>query len=63
MLGLAESSPRILLSRDYKWNPSRNNGNPFYWGMFSYFRDEKLATYSVKQILVMGVSEGISIGK
>ena len=60
---LAEAFSRILLSRDFKWDPSGNNGNPFYWKILSYFRDEKLAPYSVQQIVMMGVSEGISIGK
>ena len=56
---LAEDFLRILLSRDFKWDPSGNNGIPFYWKILSYFRDENLATYLVQ----MEVSEGISIGK
>ena len=61
---LAEAFSRIYLTRDFKWDSTGvNNGNPFYWKILSYFRDEKLAPYSVQQIAVMGVSESIPIGK
>ena len=59
---LAETLTRIYLSRDFKWN-SELTGHPYYWKILSYFRDEKLAPYSVQQIAVMGVSESIQIGK
>jgi cysteine protease ATG4 len=59
---LAETFLRLYLGRDFKWE-SNITGNPFYWKILSYFRDEKLAPYSIQQIAVMGVSEGISIGK
>jgi cysteine protease ATG4 len=60
---LAETFSRIYLSRDFKWDNSGNTGNPFYWKILKYISDDKLAPYSVQQIAMMGVSEGIQIGK
>jgi cysteine protease ATG4 len=60
---LAETFMRLYLSRSFKWDGHGNTGNPFYWKILSYFRDEKLAPYSVQQIAMMGVSEGIQVGK
>jgi cysteine protease ATG4 len=60
---LAETFSRIYLTRDFKWERAGNTGTPFYWKILSYFKDEKLAPYSVQQIAMMGVSEGIQIGK
>jgi len=59
---LAESFLRYYLGRDFRWD-AVNNGNPLYWKILNYFRDDKLAPYSVQQIATMGVSEGIAIGK
>ena len=59
---LAETFLRIYLSRDFRWE-SQLTGNPFYWKILSYFKDEKLAAYSIQQIALMGVSESIQIGK
>ena len=59
---LAETFSRLFLSRDFRWDPAGTN-SPFYWKILSYFRDEKLAPYSVQQIAMLGVSEGIQIGK
>jgi cysteine protease ATG4 len=59
---LAETFMRISLGRDFKWSTT-DNGNPFYIKILSYFRDEKLAPYSIQQIAMMGVGEGIQIGK
>lgn len=59
---LAECFLRIHLGRDFKYD-SLNNGNPYYWKILNYFKDEKLASYSVQQIATMGISEGIQIGK
>lgn len=60
---LAETFSRIYLKREFKWDANGNTGNPYYWKILCYFRDEKLAPYSVQQIAMMGVSEGIQIGK
>lgn len=60
---LAETFSRIYLARDFKWDNSGNTGNPFYWKILKYISDDKLAPYSVQQIAMMGVSEGIQIGK
>jgi cysteine protease ATG4 len=59
---LAETFLRLYLDRDFEWQ-SGVTGNAFYWKILSYFRDEKLAAYSIQQIASMGVSEGIPIGK
>jgi cysteine protease ATG4 len=59
---LAETFMRIYMGRDFVWDPE-NTGNPFYWKILGYFRDEKLSPYSVQQIAVMGATEGISIGR
>nr|AWV66719.1 cysteine protease ATG4-like-1 [Brachionus calyciflorus] len=59
---LAETFIRLYLGRDFKWD-SENTGNPFYWKILAYFKDEKLAPYSIQQIAMMGVGEGIQIGK
>ena len=60
---LAETFSRLYLKRTFKWDSPGNTGNPYYWKILSYFRDEKLAPYSIQQIAMMGVSEGIQIGK
>lgn len=59
---LAETFIRLYMGREFRWDPE-NTGNPFYWKIMSYFRDEKLAPYSIQQIAVMGDTEGIPIGK
>lgn len=59
---LAETFVRLYLGREFRWD-SDITGNPFYWKILSYFKDEKLAPYSIQQIAMMGVSEGIQIGK
>lgn len=59
---LAETFMRISLGREFKWT-RESQGNPFYIKILGYFRDDKLAPYSIQQIAQMGVTEGISIGK
>ena len=59
---LAETFIRLYLDRDFEWIQGVT-GNAFYWKILSYFKDEKLAPYSIQQIAMMGVGEGISIGK
>lgn len=59
---LAETFLRLYLGRDFSW-VSGVTGDALYWKILSYFRDEKLAPYSIQQIAMMGVSEGIPIGK
>jgi len=59
---LAETFLRLYLGRDFSW-VNGVTGDALYWKILSYFRDEKLAPYSIQQIAMMGVSEGIPIGK
>ncbi|RMZ93065.1 cysteine protease ATG4A [Brachionus plicatilis] len=59
---LAETFIRLYLGREFRWDLD-STGNPFYWRILSYFKDEKLAPYSIQQIAMMGVGEGIPVGK
>jgi cysteine protease ATG4 len=59
---LAETFIRIYLTRDFRWDADKT-GSAFYWKILSYFKDEKLAPYSIQQIVMMGVTESIQIGK
>ncbi len=45
---LAECFSRIYLKRDYRWECKTKNN--FYWSILNYFKDEKLASYSIHQI-------------
>ncbi len=45
---LAECFLRIYLGRNFQWEPKIDNA--LYWNIVSYFRDEKLAPYSIQQI-------------
>lgn len=45
---LAEALLRIQFGRDFKWEQKLKDEK--YWQILSYFKDEKLAPYSVQQI-------------
>ena len=58
---LAQALVCLHLGRDWRWK--KDSKEPEYLRILKMFEDRRVATYSIHQIALMGVSEGKDVGQ